>query len=130
MNTMPSLHGAISKTSVEFSISFITIVADLLGIYYQCLTLFYKATWQEKWISAIKELETLHTCKPAVSTNGCGYLIEVHLLQKLNFRNDRGKKIYIIQWYLQNRFIPSRLTKNGTMIEFVFQTANIYARNN
>ena len=87
--------------------------------------------WQKKWISAMKELETLHTCKPAaLSTNGGGYFIEVQLLWKFNFRNDRGKKIYIIQWYLQNRFIPSRFTKNETMIEFVFQTSNIYARNN
>ena len=55
-----------------------TIVFDLLGIYYQCLT--YKATWQEKWITVMKELETLHTCKPALSANGGGYLIEVQLL--------------------------------------------------
>ena len=78
----------------------------------------------------MKELESLYTCKPALSTNGGRYFIEVQLLWKFNFRNDRGKKIYIIQWYLQNRFVPSRLTKNGTMIEFVFQTANIYAKNN
>ena len=45
---------------------------DLLEIYYQCLTSFYKAKWQEKWISAMKELQTLHTCKPALSTNGGG----------------------------------------------------------
>ena len=55
---------------------------DLLGIYYQCLTSFYKATWQEKWISAMKELETGFTLvsKPALSTRGGGYFIEVQLL--------------------------------------------------
>ena len=59
----------------------------------------------------MKELETLHTGKPALSTNGSRYFIEVQLLWKFKFRNDRGKKLYIIQWYLQNRFIPSRFTK-------------------
>ena len=44
----------------------------------------------------MKELETLHTCKPALSTNGGRYSIEVQLLWKFKFRNDRGKKIYIV----------------------------------
>ena len=44
----------------------------------------------------MKELETLHTCKPALSTNGGRYFIEVQLLWKFKFRNDRGKKIYIV----------------------------------
>ena len=94
-----------NKLPVLYFIHYNSLLISVLEIYYQCLTSFYKATEQEKWISAMKELETPHTCKP--STNGGSYFIEVQLLQKFNFRNDRGKKIYIIQWYLQNRFIPA-----------------------
>ena len=67
-----------NKLPVLYFIHYNSLLISVLEIYYQCLTSFYKATGQEKWISAMKELETPHTCKP--STNGGSYFIEVQLL--------------------------------------------------
>ena len=80
MNAMPSLHGVISKTSFGFSILFITIVYGFIGNLLPMVKLILQSDVAGKMDFGYERAETLHTCKPNLSTNGGGYFIEVQLL--------------------------------------------------
>ena len=77
MKAMPSLHGAISKTSFEFSILFTAIVYQFSGNLLPMVKLILQGDVAGKMDFGHERAETLHICKPALSTNGGGYFIEV-----------------------------------------------------